>query len=91
MHAKTEKIGTKGILPMLQRDFPRYTTMWTNHLRASEGVVDAFDLPGVGVEGDSSRDPAMPLLPCSLENVVGEGWASCGGTFSSTGADPNLL
>ena len=41
--------------------------------------------------GDSSRDLVGLSLPYGLENVVGEGWASCGGVLFSTGAGPNLL
>jgi len=58
--------------------------MWisgTNRSRANKGVVNVLYLPGVGVEGDSPRDPVMPSLPCGLENVVGEGWESCDGVL----------
>ena len=44
-----------------------------NRSRASDGVVNVFYLPGVGVEGDSSRDLVELSLPYGLENVVGEG------------------
>ena len=50
-----------------------------------------FYLPGVGVEGDSSRDSGESSFPLGLEKVVGEGWASFGGVSFSTGAGPNLL
>ena len=35
--------------------------------------MNVFYLPGVGVEGDSSRDLVELSLPYGLENVVGEG------------------
>jgi len=47
-----------------------------NRSRASDDVVNVFYLPGVGVEGDSSRDLVELSLPYGLENVVGEGCAS---------------
>jgi len=62
-----------------------------NRSRASDGVVNVFYLPGAGVEGDSSRDLVELSFPYGLEKVGGEGWASCGGELSSTGAGPNLL
>lgn len=62
-----------------------------NRSRSNDGVTNVFHLPGVGVEGDSSRDWVESSFPLGLENVVGEGWASFGGVSSSTGAGPNLL
>jgi hypothetical protein len=62
-----------------------------NRSRANGGVINVFHLPGVGVEGDSSRDSDEPSFPLGFEKVVGEGWASFGGVSSSTGAGPNLL
>ena len=53
--------------------------------------MNVFYLPGAGVEGDSSRDLGGLSFPYGLEKVDGEGWASCGGELSSTGAGPNLL
>ena len=44
-----------------------------NRSRANGGVTNVFHLPGVGVEGDSSRDLAGLSLPLSLEKVVDEG------------------
>ena len=59
--------------------------------RANDSATNVFHLPGVGVEGDSSRDSDEPSFPLGLEKVVGEGWASFGGVSLSTGAGPNLL
>ena len=62
-----------------------------NRSRADNGVTNVFHLPGVGVEGDSSRDSGESSFPFGLEKVGSEGWASFGGVSLSTGAGPNLL